>query len=548
MSRLARASVLRRQLPAALAALTLLATTVAFAAPPPTPGPVGQTYKVGSLTRTWLGYYKRYFPQMKLDAEICEGPVPAARAAEAKQLLNDISRALRSMRTANRRVPANDKRVAWVAQRWNRMVYAQRCAQSLAKQPAVTGAAAAPAAPRGTVATPSGTTAPPAGGLSRQSKNFIKNFDANFGRLKDDPEICGGQYPMAKKRAATDYRMSLTASLGFTKRAARSVPANERGVPAVKQRLERLNRLIACDQAIAKRDKVLKKGMAEIKARYWAFMKETTPYSRDMRTLIPMTGGDTVRFVTTAAEVTQKSNTLKAVHALCTGKYKGIQNDPRYGHSDERNPEKWCAAAAKRTFIIESLVRNAATSQTKTIVRIITKATDELEQVEGYIRISGVGEQALYDLPAVKKIYDGRLVPLFQAAGMTKPADLYASLDAAVAALWAKVVKLGPTWKSPKKDGGGPAAGIARKQLRKVKTAGKVLKSYTTRGSFKIIKNAFGIPLRRTKPGYVQYKSKVKRGWCVSRGFTYTETFDGRRYVKPAGVPFGYHRYMKCGK
>ncbi len=312
---------------AVIALGALFAATDAFAAPPPTPGPVGPTYKVSSLTRTWLGYYKRYFPAMKLDAELCEGPVPAARAAEGKQLLADISRALRSMSTANKRVPANDKRIPWVAQRWNTMVYGQRCAQSLAKQPAVTGAtpAAAPVTGGAGGAPPVAPTAAAPAGLSRGSAHFIKNFDANFGKLSADPALCGGQYPMAKKRDGENLRMALSASLGFTKGAARQVAPNERGLPAVKQRLDRLQYLVACDQAIAKRDKELTAGMADVKARYWAFMKETTALSRDMRTVIPVTDGDTVRFVTTADEVKQKSDTLaRGPRAL----HRQIQGDP----------------------------------------------------------------------------------------------------------------------------------------------------------------------------------------------------------------------------
>ena len=130
---------------------------------------------------------------------------------------------------------------------------------------------------------------------------------------------------MAKKRDGENLRMALSASLGFTKGAARQVAPNERGLPAVKQRLDRLQYLVACDQAIAKRDKELTAGMADVKARYWAFMKETTALSRDMRTVIPVTDGDTVRFVTTADEVKQKSDTLaRGPRAL----HRQIQGDP----------------------------------------------------------------------------------------------------------------------------------------------------------------------------------------------------------------------------
>ena len=124
----------------------------------------------------------------------------------------------------------------------------------------------------------------------------------------------------------------------------------------------------------------------------------------------------------------------------------------------------------------------------------------------------------------------------------------FTDFDTAVAAFGKKVDRLAPTWRSLNKQGSDQPVKAARAQLRKSKRVGEVLKAYTTRAAWKIHKNALGIPLRRTRPGYVQYTSKLRKPWCVSRGFTYTEQWTGRRYQKVNGVRDGYTRFMKCGK
>lgn len=388
------------------------------------------------------------------------------------------------------------------------------------------------------------------GDISSKSKYFIRNFDANFSRLRTNPKFCAGQYGAAQRRAAQNLQMGIQRSLGFAMSAARKVPEADKGVPAVGQRLARLAYLQKCEKAIALRDKQLKAGASVTKARYFAFFKDGSPYSRTMRYVIPMLESPKLRYTPDGNQLKKWMDEMAAVHKLCTTKYIGVENDSRYGHSADRNPEKWCEAAKKRAWITNHLVGNFVAKQTKMLVDMFIKDTGNLASHNGYSRLdSQIQIQAKYDLKAVKKELDSRFAPLFSTAGLTPPANIYKPLEDAVAGFWTEVDKLAPRWTSPKKDGAGLAAKVARKQVKHIKLAGKVVKAYTTRRTWRINKNALGVPLSRSKPGYVMYKSKDRRKWCVSRVFTYSESYKGGgRYTRSNGVSLGYVRYMSCRK
>ncbi len=122
-----------------------------------------------------------------------------------------------------------------------------------------------------------------------------------------------------------------------------------------------------------------------------------------------------------------------------------------------------------------------------------------------------------------------------------------APLDNAFAEARRLIDEKAPTWRSPTKDGSDYSVGLAKKQLRKWIKGARWKKGYLSRATWKISKNALGIPLRRTKPGYVLYQVPGER-WCQIRSYTLTEEYSGGgTYQKAGGVRFGYQRFQKCG-
>ena len=183
---------------------------------------------------------------------------------------------------------------------------------------------------------------------SRSGQNFIRNMKANFRDLDATHKHCKGDFSAAETRAAQGTHTTIDAGLGFAKMNAGRVKGADRKHPAVALYLERLDGLVACHAAIAARLKILKSARKENKDRYFAFMGDVTDYSRTLKSLADFAEdiNDKVR-KTQDPQLLQKWKVeLEAIHALCLGKYKGVKNDSRYGHSNDRNPEMICKAAS----------------------------------------------------------------------------------------------------------------------------------------------------------------------------------------------------------
>lgn len=393
--------------------------------------------------------------------------------------------------------------------------------------------------------------APDSSTASRSGQHFIKNMKANFSEFGPDHELCKGEFGPGDKRKAQMVHMTIDANLGFAQGNAKRVKGADREHPAVVYYLKRLDGFVACHKAVAARLKWLKTAGKEIKKRFFDFQGDTTDYTRTIKSLVyfAVEINDSVRKTRHPEQLQKWKDDLEAIHALCIGKYKGIQNDSRYGTSNERNPEMWCKTAALRDKIIKRLVVNQITAGISGTTERFTKAAAEFEQYEGYIRIDSVIEvQALNEPEAYKKAINTQNAGLLSIAGMEQDATVWKDFDAAHAALWAKIDKLAPTWKRPPKKGGGPGAAAAKKRIKAMGKGTKAKAAYMTRGSWQLIKNPLGIVIRRTKPGYMVYKDKAPATkWCKARTFTYAEERVGGRYKKSNEIKeLGFIRYEKC--
>lgn len=415
---------------------------------------------------------------------------------------------------------------------------------------AVGSAAAGPSGTAPSTTPPGAAAAPPASGnLSSASKHAIKNIDANFGSVNENSPFCEGTFGADKRRAADNFKMSIDAGMSFSRMAAGRVPANERSNPALAARLTKVSKLEACQKKISARLAVLKTEDAAIKKRYFEFKKASGDYRRSIEYVIPLVRfpDDRLRYTPQESQLQKWKDDLAAVHGLCTGQFKGIQNHPNYGHTDITNPEMWCKAAAAKKAIIERLALNYALRSTEQLTKAIQKEAASFEQNEGYIHLSGtIQVKAIYFPKQVKKELGARFAGVLKVAGLSEPEALWGGMDAAITDLWKKIDDSAKQWKSPKKVGGGPAGAVATKSFRS--GGNRVIKAYTTRGSWKIHKNGLGIILRRTVPGFVVYKHKDDKKWCRARSFTYTEEYSGGgRYSKPSSVgELGYIRYQAC--
>ena len=391
---------------------------------------------------------------------------------------------------------------------------------------------------------------PDAATASRSGKQFISNMKANFKDVDPADALCKGEFSMADKRKAQNLQMGIDMGLGFAEMNAKRVKGADREHPAVVFYLARLQALKACHVAVTARLKWLKTAGKQIKERFFAFQGDTTEYTRTIKSLVYFAEdiNDKVRKTRHPEQLEKWKADLEAIHALCTGKYKGIVNDSRYGTSNERNPEMWCKTAALRDKILKRLVQNQVAATVASTTERFHKAAAEFEQYEGYIRMDSVMEVKALNTPELfKKEINAQNAALFQVVGMEQDAKTWSDFDAAHAALWAKVEKLAPTWKRPARKGAGPGAAAAKKRFKTAQKGNKVKAAYITRAAWQIIKNSLGIPIRRTKPGYVVYKETSDKKWCKGRSFTYAEEYVKGKFKRSTEVKeLGFIRYEKC--
>jgi hypothetical protein len=399
-------------------------------------------------------------------------------------------------------------------------------------------------------ATAAAQTEPDESTASRSGQHFIKNMKANFKDTDPADALCKGEFSAADKRKAQNLHMGIDMGLGFAEMNAKRVKGADREHPAVVVYLKKLEDLKACHKTVAARLKWLKTAGKEIKKRFFDFQGDTTDYTRTIKSLVYFAEdiNDKVRKTRHPEQLEKWKADLEAIHALCTGKYKGIHNSAITGRSNERNPEMWCKTAALRQEILKRLVQNQVASTVAGTTERFVKAAAEFEQYEGYIRMDSVMEvKALNTLELFKNEVNAQHAALFAVVGMTPDPKVWTDFDAAHAALWAKVEKFAPTWKRPAKKGGGPGAKAAKKRFKAAQKGNKVKAAYITRAAWQIIKNSLGIPIRRTKPGYVVYKEATDKKWCKGRSFTYAEEWVKGKFKRSKEIKeLGFIRYEKC--
>lgn len=156
--------------------------------------------------------------------------------------------------------------------------------------------------------------------------------------------------------------------------------------------------------------------------------------------------------------------------------------------------------------------------------------------------------EALHFEPAERADYLARLNKMYAELGLAKRltnADL-APIEDAFAQLRADAIAAAPGFRLPQKEGAGYSVGLARKQVTGFVGKAKVRAAFLSRASWRIHKNGLGVPLRRTRPGYVLVGVRGQK-LCQLIGYTVTEDYKGGgRYQRARGVRFGASRFQGC--
>ena len=158
----------------------------------------------------------------------------------------------------------------------------------------------------------------------------------------------------------------------------------------------------------------------------------------------------------------------------------------------------------------------------------VEKLMGRMEAADGYLRADTLVEK------------DAALFPEKFRTKFPDPESIQA-----LTALQAEIDRLAPRWTFPAGPHDARIEGSARAGVDNWHPGGSVLKTVMHTDPWKIQKNSLGIPLTRTRTGYVLYK-RPSDSLCRQQSFTYTETFDGAGYQQSNGVRLNYARYLAC--
>jgi hypothetical protein len=170
----------------------------------------------------------------------------------------------------------------------------------------------------------------------------------------------------------------------------------------------------------------------------------------------------------------------------------------------------------------------------------------DLEKNEGFLRTDVTPiRRALWDRETFLADVSNRNRELLALVGVTDTSVLMTPMQPAIDELMAEVARLAPRWTFPASPRDAAVEGMGRQQILKEYPKAAIRGAAMQDATFSIRKNRLGVPLERSKDGFVLYKMPEEK-FCRQQAFQYTEPFTGAGYQKPSGVKLNYVRYLNC--
>ena len=215
----------------------------------------------------------------------------------------------------------------------------------------------------------------------------------------------------------------------------------------------------------------------------------------------------------------------------------------------EKDPKNWCEAAKGANQLIAA----AALGHAKRSIQVVGSSTiqtpEQFIKDEGWLHFEGpvTFKEKLFFGAHGRETQMNNTKTLLAAAGV-KDAEtaLWGEQKTMVDALRQEVEKTAGTWTTPEAKLQNYSSDLVKKQILTWHSNASVRQAFISRESWKIHKNALGVILRRTMPGYVLFQLPDDP-FCQLRSYTLTEQYVGAgKFQKAKGVRLGYVRFQKC--
>lgn len=255
-----------------------------------------------------------------------------------------------------------------------------------------------------------------------------------------------------------------------------------------------------------------------------------------------------------AAVIKNATIAFAELDALCTSKYPGITNDPKYLDRLMFRSGDWCGMAAKRNEILHSVTSGTQSAVGSQFIegwkRSINKSTHQRGVVSGDPVWDDV-QAMLFDREKWKAKDLPNLQRRYAENGGTVPADIFDAVKADLDTLRQKIESESQTtsWTVPPYKDEAVEALVKRSYAANPKFRGIVfVKSGMDFTTWKLFKNDLGIPTSQIKKGWLLVKIANQHGLCQAREFAVEKEYmGGGRFsaVRMAGFSEA-GTYMKC--
>jgi len=255
-----------------------------------------------------------------------------------------------------------------------------------------------------------------------------------------------------------------------------------------------------------------------------------------------------------AAAIKKATVELAELDALCTSKYPGITNDPKYLDRLTFRSGDWCGMAAKRNEILQSVTSGTQSAVGTRFIEGWRRAINQsLNPRRGGASdaVSDDVQAMVFDLAKWKAKDLPNLQRLYAQNGGTVPADIFDAVRADLDKLRQKIETDAQTksWTVPPYKDPGIEAFVKSKYAANPKFRGIVIVTsgmdFTT---WKLFKNDLGIPTSQIKQGWLLVKIANQQGLCQAREFAVEKVYTGGgtfSAMQMAGFSEG-GTYMKC--
>ncbi len=284
-----------------------------------------------------------------------------------------------------------------------------------------------------------------------------------------------------------------------------------------------------------------------------SFMKQAMlPLNRDPITRLIQQLKHNNQKIGTPEQVETHAKVAAQVDSVCKGiDYAKLTSKPCYYviNGPHNDPVNWCEAAAKSGELIKAAALNSAKQTISIVGTASIQSPKEFMDRDGWLTFEGkvTYKDKLFFSSHGRENVMGSVKSLLASVGVENAEEtLWGEQKGRLDTLRKEVEKTAGTWKSPEEKAGNYSTKLARNQIQKMHPDAKIHKAYLSRASYKIHKNALGVPLRKTMPGYILFKLPDDP-FCQLRSYTLTEQYEGGgKYQKASGVRIGYVRFQKC--